>query len=1005
MSTNKKFRIQNGVDVADGGISINDVTVIGADGKVVPAAIADAVAGLTSTDIADLQAQVSAILGTSPETLDTLQEIVSAFENADSTLTQAVADNTAAHTANTAEIDATNARTAGISTSSGSSNIEMTADVDMGDNNITSAGDVYAARGFIDRVESEQLIVQTGTVDFEGSTVNFGSSTITGGGFGQATKDEIDQHLNQSAAGTNEFLKWNGTDYEFTDYIQGRLATDQITVEGSLKTEQPGSTIDWQDGLVHFGGSQVIVDEPTSPNLAANKKYVDDADSDVTASAAADASVKADAAQAAAEATASADATSKADAAQAAAEATASADATSKADAAEASAKSHADAGDANLQGQIDIIVGSSPASLDTLQEIVTAFENADNTLTGAVASNEAAHQANASAIAAETTRATSKENQLEAMIYNDQSVRDQGDAQNAADIDALEFKTFGSTGNGDPEFPTSQLGGGTPTLWGMVSDNTSAISGLMSSKADKTTVASDIATAKSEAATDATTKADAAEASANAYTDAAETRVANDINVETARAVAVEGSLQSQIDTEQSARISGDQSLQNAVDAEEAARIAGDNANSAEVAAEEAARIAADAVLQSAITAEASTRAGADNTLQSNIDTVSAAVSAITNGSPETLNQLTELVAAYEGADQSLQTLIDNLGGDASALTGRVSTLEAEMDATEAATSSNSGAISAEEAARIAGDAANSAEVTAEAVARSAADDDLQDAIDAEASARAAAVSAETSARQNAITAETNARILADNGLQSQIDALDNSTTGDKSNLQAQITSNDNDIAALQSRAGTIEADYATQASLNAEISRATTAEGVNAAAISDEETRATAAEQANAFAIAQEVVDRQNADAVLQGQIDFIEENTDPAALDSLTEIVAAFQAADGSITGVVNSNTSRISALETGVTAIEAWDTDNVSEGSTNLYFTEARAKACVGADAGSCLDYNQTSGKFSLDLSETAGALVPDNSSNADKLDGQHGSHYRIDVYDVNGTVVN
>ena len=93
MSTNKKFRIQNGVDVADGGISINDVTVIGADGKVVPAAIADAVAGLTSSDIADLQAQVSAILGTSPETLDTLQEIVAAFENADSSLTGSVAQN------------------------------------------------------------------------------------------------------------------------------------------------------------------------------------------------------------------------------------------------------------------------------------------------------------------------------------------------------------------------------------------------------------------------------------------------------------------------------------------------------------------------------------------------------------------------------------------------------------------------------------------------------------------------------------------------------------------------------------------------------------------------------------------------------------------------------------------------------------------------------------------------------------------------------------------------
>ena len=347
----------------------------------------------------------------------------------------------------------------------------------------------------------------------------------------------------------------------------------------------------------------------------------------------------------------------------------------------------------------------------------------------------------------------------------------------------------------------------------------------------------------------------------------------------------------------------------------------------------------------------------------------------------------MTELVAAYEGADASLQTLIDNLGGDASALTGRVSTLESEMDATETATSSNASAIAAEVIRATAAEGVNAS------------------AISAEASARAAAIQAEQTARQNAITAETNARILADNGLQSQIDALDTSTTGDKSNLQAQITSNDNDIAALQSRAGTIEASYATQSSLNAEVARATAAEGVNASAISDEEDRATAAEQANAAAISQEIVDRQTADAALQSQIDFIEENTDPAALDSLTEIVAAFQGADSSILGVVTSNTGRITSLENNVGIIQAWDTDNVSEGSVNLYFTEARAKACVGADAGSCLDYDQAAGKFSLDLTETAGALVPDNSSNADKLDGQHGSHYRIDVYDVNGSVVN
>ena len=177
MSTNKKFRIQNGVDVSNGDISINDVTVIGADGKVVPAAIADAVAGLTSSDIADLQSQVSAILGTSPETLDTLQEIVAAFESADSTLTGSVAQNAADIAtinttltngvatptdvadlqsqvtsndtdiaANSAAIAATNARTSGISTSSGSSNIQMAAEVDMDSNKVTNMADPTAAQ-------------------------------------------------------------------------------------------------------------------------------------------------------------------------------------------------------------------------------------------------------------------------------------------------------------------------------------------------------------------------------------------------------------------------------------------------------------------------------------------------------------------------------------------------------------------------------------------------------------------------------------------------------------------------------------------------------------------------------------------------------------------------------------------------------------------------------------------------------------------------------------------
>ena len=45
MSTNKKFRIQNGVDVK-GELTVNDVVIIRADGTIVAGAIADAVSSL-----------------------------------------------------------------------------------------------------------------------------------------------------------------------------------------------------------------------------------------------------------------------------------------------------------------------------------------------------------------------------------------------------------------------------------------------------------------------------------------------------------------------------------------------------------------------------------------------------------------------------------------------------------------------------------------------------------------------------------------------------------------------------------------------------------------------------------------------------------------------------------------------------------------------------------------------------------------------------------------------
>ena len=759
MSTNKKFRIQNGADIV-GELSINDVTVIGADGKVVAGAIQDAVASLTAADIADLQSQVSAILGTSPETLDTLQEIVAAFEGADSTLTGSVAQNssdiatinntltngvatpsdvaaltaavaaeetraTAAEGVNAAAIAASNSRTAGISTSSGSTDIQMTAEVDMDSNNIKNANDVYAARGFIDTIEANDLKVQTGTADFEGSTVNFGSATIIGSGFSTASNNAVDNHINVSTANAGEFVKWNGTDYEWTDYVSGRLASDNIELDnGGSFTAGVSATLDFQNGLVKFDGSEVIVDTPTAPTHAANKSYVD---------------------------------------------------------------------------GVVAATVDAAPAALDTLNELAAAL----------------------------------------------------GDDANFSATVATSIGTKASQVDHDAEVAARIAG-------------------------------------------------DSAESSARSSADA---------------------TLQSNIDALSSVQ-SGDQSnLQTQITAEVARASSAEAVNAANIVSETSARTSADAALESDIIG-----------LQNQVGTIIA-------GSPASLDTLVEIVSAFETADASLSGVITaNSGrlttaennittleadltseetargaGDAAlqsqvtAHDGRLTTAESEIDTLQSQMSARIGKdadhesdLSDETAARIAGDAANSAEVAAEASARSSADSALQSAIDAE---------------------ET-ARISADSALQSAIDSEASRATGVEAGLQTQITN---------------------------------------------------------------------------------VLSNTDATALNSLAEIVTSFQNADSTLTGAVAGHGTRLTSLESSTSAILAWDTDNVSEGTTNKYWTPERTKTAL--TGGLCITYNSSTGEIKIDEAETASSLHVASSTDANGLGGQAPSHYRIDVYDVNGTVVN
>lgn len=92
----------------------------------------------------------------------------------------------------------------------------------------------------------------------------------------------------------------------------------------------------------------------------------------------------------------------------------------------------------------------------------------------------------------------------------------------------------------------------------------------------------------------------------------------------------------------------------------------------------------------------------------------------------------------------------------------------------------------------------------------------------------------------------------------------------------------------------------------------------------------------------LAQEVLDRQAADTALQNQINSVLSNVDPAALDSLTEIVDAFQAADASLNGA-------ITALSTGLSAdILAEETARIAADSALQGEIDAEEIARAAAD---------------------------------------------------------
>ena len=122
--------------------------------------------------------------------------------------------------------------------------------------------------------------------------------------------------------------------------------------------------------------------------------------------------------------------------------------------------------------------------------------------------------------------------------------------------------------------------------------------------------------------------------------------------------------------------------------------------------------------------------------------------------------------------------------------------------------------------------------------------------------------------------------------------------------------TSNANSITAeVNARTAAVQG---VQDNVDAEASTARAAESANASAISSEES-------ARIAGVAAEAARAQAAEAALGVRIDNVLSNVDPAAQDSLAELLAAYQAADNSLANSITSALARITTLENQIAAL--------------------------------------------------------------------------------------
>ena len=187
---------------------------------------------------------------------------------------------------------------------------------------------------------------------------------------------------------------------------------------------------------------------------------------------------------------------------------------------------------------------------------------------------------------------------------------------------------------------------------------------------------------------------------------------------------------------------------------------------------------------------------------------------------------------------------------------------------------------------------------------------------------------------------------------------SLESSLSTEVSRATSAEASLGSDISTETSRATSAEASL--ESNISTEVSRATSAEASLESDISTETSRASSAEESLASNLSSEVVRATSVEAVLSssissevaraisaetsldnridtvsGSLSFVISNIDPAALDSLTEIVTAFQSADENLNGAITSLATALSAsISTEVSRAQSVETVLSSSISTEV-----------------------------------------------------------------------